>query len=70
MNNPDKLATYGTQYKDKQNKNTTQYVTDTTMHKQTQTRHRPSYKQLDVKMIRTSLFSRYCNRHHNAELRT
>ena len=30
MNNPEKLATYGTQDKDTQNKTTTQYVTDTT----------------------------------------
>jgi len=33
MYNPEKPATYGTQ--DKQNKNTTQYILDTTMHKQT-----------------------------------
>ena len=31
MDNPEKLATYGTQYEDKQNKNTTQYVLDTTI---------------------------------------
>jgi len=31
---PEKLATYGTQDEDKQNKNTTQYVLDTTIHKQ------------------------------------
>jgi hypothetical protein len=30
-----KLATYGMQDEEKQNKNTTQYVLDTTMHKQT-----------------------------------
>jgi hypothetical protein len=36
MDNPDKLATYGTQDEEKQNKNTTQYVFDTTMRKQTQ----------------------------------
>ena len=36
MDNPEKLATYGTQDEDKQNKNTTQYVLDTTIHKQTQ----------------------------------
>ena len=35
-NNPEKLATWGTQDEDKQNKNTTQYVMDTTIHKQTQ----------------------------------
>jgi hypothetical protein len=36
MDNPEKLATQGTQYEEKQNKNTTQYVLDTTTHKQTQ----------------------------------
>ena len=33
--NPEKLTTQGTQDEDKQNKHTTQYVLDTTMHKQT-----------------------------------
>ena len=36
MNNPEKLATYGTQEEDKQNKNTAQYALATTMRKQTQ----------------------------------
>jgi hypothetical protein len=37
IKNPEKLATYGTQYEDKQNKSTTQYVLDTNMRrKQTQ----------------------------------
>ena len=36
MNNPEKLATYGTQDEDKQNENTTQYVLDNTICKQTQ----------------------------------
>jgi len=36
MDNPEKLATLGTQDEDKQNKNTTQYVLDTIVHKQTQ----------------------------------
>ena len=36
MDNPEKLATKGTQDGEKQNKNTTQYVLDATMHKQTQ----------------------------------
>ena len=31
--NPEKLATWGTQDEEKQNKNTTQYVLDTTMRK-------------------------------------
>jgi hypothetical protein len=30
MDNPEKLATYSTQDEEKQNKNTTQYVLDTT----------------------------------------
>ena len=36
MDNPQKLATLGTQDKDKQNWNTTQYVLDTTVRKQIQ----------------------------------
>ena len=37
MDNPEKLATQGTQDEDKQNKfNTTQYALDTTIRKQTQ----------------------------------
>ena len=36
MNNPEKLATQIAQDENKQNKNTTQYVLDTTMRKQTQ----------------------------------
>jgi hypothetical protein len=34
MDNPEKSATQGTQDEDKQNKNTTQYVLDTTIGKQ------------------------------------
>ena len=37
MENPEKLSTQDTQDEDKQNNNTTQYVLDTTMRKQTQT---------------------------------
>ena len=37
LDNPEKLATYGTQDKDTQRINTTQYVLDTTIDKQTQT---------------------------------
>jgi hypothetical protein len=36
MDNPEKLATYGTQDEEKQDKNTAQYVLDTTIQKQTQ----------------------------------
>jgi hypothetical protein len=35
MSNPEKLETYVKQDKEKQNKNKTQYVLDTTMRKQT-----------------------------------
>ena len=46
-----KLATWGKQDKDKQSKNTTQYVLDTTMRIQTeiaQIPHASPYKQLEV----------------------
>ena len=36
MDNTEKLTTYGIQDEEKENKNTTQYVLDTTMLKQTQ----------------------------------
>jgi hypothetical protein len=36
MDNPEKLATRGTQDEEKQNKNTTEYALDTTIRKQTQ----------------------------------
>jgi len=36
MDNPEKLATKGTQDEEKQNKNTTHYVLNTTICKQTQ----------------------------------
>ena len=36
MVNPEKLETYGTQDEEKQSKNITQYVLDTTIPKQTQ----------------------------------
>ena len=36
MDNSEKQTIYGTQDEDKQNKNTTQYVLDTTIRKQTQ----------------------------------
>jgi len=47
MDNPEKLA----QDEDQQNKNTTQYVLDTKIRKETQItliRYEPSYKQLEV----------------------
>ena len=36
MDNPEQLATQSTQDEEKQNNNTTQYLLDTTIHKQTQ----------------------------------
>ena len=36
MDNPEKLALYGTQDEEKQSKNTKQYVLDTTIRKQRQ----------------------------------
>ena len=61
MDNPDKLATLGTQDEEKHNNNTTYYVLDTTMRKKTPQilyiRHEPSYKQLNVKTNRTSIYA-------------
>jgi len=34
MDNPEKLATQGTQYEEKQSRNTVRYVLDTTIRKQ------------------------------------
>ena len=59
--NPEKLVTKGTQDKQKQNKNTTQYVLNNTICKQTQItkiRHEPSYKQLEAKTNRTYVYMR------------
>ena len=39
MDNPEKPATWVIQDDEKQNKNTTQYVLDTTIRKQTQIKH-------------------------------
>jgi hypothetical protein len=50
MDNPEKLATFGIQDDEKQNKTTTQYVLDTHIRNQTQItskRHEPSYKHLE-----------------------
>ena len=58
---------------EKQSKNTTQYVFDTIIRKQTHTtviRHEPSYKQLKVKTNRTSYLCGNNNGHYNTELRT
>jgi len=57
MDNPETLATWGTQHKKITNQDTTQYVFDTTMRKQTQItyiRRDPFHKQLEVKTNRTS----------------
>ena len=73
MDNPEKLqATQGTQDEEKQNKDTTQYVLDITIHTQTQITYKTldSYKQLEVKTNRTLFLCGNHNRHHNTELRT
>ena len=57
MDNPEKMTTHVTQDKEKQSKNTTQYVLNTTIRKQTKItkiRYEHSYNQLEVKMNRTS----------------
>jgi hypothetical protein len=55
MDNPEKLATQGTQDEDKQNKNTTQYALGTTITNK-HIRHELSCKQLEVKTNQTSFF--------------
>jgi len=50
IDNPEKLAIYGTQDEEKLSKNTTKHVLYTTIRKQTQiVGHDPSYEQLEVK---------------------
>jgi hypothetical protein len=71
MDNPEKLATQGTQDGEKQNKDIIQYMLDIIIRKQTQItliRHEPSYKQLEVKTNRTSFLCGNRNGHHNREL--
>ena len=72
MDNPEKLATVGTQDEEKQSKNTTQYMLDTAMRKtninNVKIGHGLSYKQLDVKTNQTSLLCRNRKGHHNTEL--
>jgi len=58
MDNPEKLATQGTQDEEKKNENTTQHVLDTTIGKQTQIthiRHEPSHKRRFHAEIATDL---------------
>ena len=67
MDIPEKLATLGTQDDEKHNNNTTEYVLDTTIRKQTQImyiKHESSYKQMMVKTNRTSFV---CGRRHGAQ---
>ena len=53
MNNPEKLARYGTQNEYKQNKNTTQYVLDTAMYDYM---YRPSHRRVgDMAIVSTCL---------------
>ena len=65
MDNPENLSTYGTQDENKQNENTTQYVLYTTTRKQTQIKHEPSYKQLEVKTNWTSFYEEIAMDNHN-----
>jgi hypothetical protein len=70
MDNYEILATLCTQDEEKQSKNTTEYVLDITMRKQTQItsiRHEPSYKQLEAKTNRTSYLCGNHKGHHNTE---
>jgi len=72
MENPEKMATYGTEDEKTKNRNTTQHMLDTTMRKQTQItsiRYEPSYKQLEVKTNRTMFVCGNRNRQDNTKLR-
>lgn len=55
--------------KKNENKDTTQYVLNTTMHKQTHI-YASSHKQLEAKTKLISLSCQNCNGHHNTECRT
>ena len=71
MDNPEKLATQGTQLK-KQNKNTTKYVLNITGRTQTQitqTKHEPSYKTTGGIEEPNIILGRNCKGHHNMQLR-
>ena len=66
----DNQATLGTQDEAKQNKNTTQYVFESTIRKEaqiTRIRHEPCYKQLEVKTTRTSFPCGNRSGHHNTD---
>jgi hypothetical protein len=54
MDNPETLATYGAQNEDKQNKNTTQYVLDTSIRKQTQITFTFQFHKSDPCILKTS----------------
>jgi hypothetical protein len=64
------VAIHVIQDEEKQSKNTTQYVLDITMLKQTQIRHELSCKLLEVKTNRASLSCGNRYLHYNTELRT
>ena len=60
MDNSEKMASSGTQDEDKKNKNTTQYILDINIRKQTQIsliRHELPNKQLEIKSNRTSFYA-------------
>jgi hypothetical protein len=73
MDNPEKLATQGTQDEDKQNKNTTQYVFDTTIRKQNINNVNRTWVLLQITGGTDELNTVLCgnsNGHHNTEPRT
>jgi hypothetical protein len=63
MDNQEKMATKGTKDEEKQNKNTTQYVLDATIHKQTQ--HNMCWTPLY-----TNKHSTICVEHHYTQTNT
>jgi hypothetical protein len=72
MDNPETQATLGTHDQDKQNKNTTQFLLDTTIRNQTDITYirRAFRKKLEVKTNRTLFLCVDRNGHQNTELKT
>jgi hypothetical protein len=72
MDSPEKLDTKLKDTQDEEIQNTirTQYVLDTTIRKQTQIRHEPSYKQMEIKTNRTSFICGNRKGHHDTKVRT
>ena len=72
MDSPEKQETKLKDTQDEEIQNTirTQYVLDTTIRKQTQIRHEPSYKQMEIKTNRTSFICGNGKGHHDTKVRT